>query len=177
MNHTELWDAILTWYSPSATHWICLYSLKHSFGNHNFRFTWHWLLKFLQPEWNLLNHLVTVLESLCFHTTNFFSTVINHFKLVQHKSKITWHVHLCDFQITHEMKQYTGCLKRDAPHWYDNDLLLRQVQWQTFGTRPVKNASFELEISNWFFLLLLYQLPGHAIFFCVSCLSNRSLSY
>ena len=25
-----------------------------------------------------------------------------------------------------------GCLKIDATHWYDNDLLLRQVQWRSF---------------------------------------------
>ena len=30
----------------------------------------------------------------------------------------------------------------------DNDFLLRQVQWQSFGTYPVKNASFEPKTSN-----------------------------
>ena len=50
--------------------------------------------------------------------------------------------------------------------WCYNDLLLRQAQWTSFGTRPVKSASFELEISFHFFkILLLYQLPRHAIFF------------
>ena len=42
----------------------------------------------------------------------------------------------------------TECLKIDATHWYDSDLLLRQAQWLSFGTCPVKNASFELETSN-----------------------------
>ena len=45
---------------------------------------------------------------------------------------------------------YTRCLKIDATHEYDNDLLLKQAQWRSFGTRPVKNASFELETSNQF---------------------------
>ena len=58
---------------------------------------------------------------------------------------------------------YTGCLKIDA----NNDLLSRQVQRWFFRTHLVKNASFQLETSNkcCFFLLLSYQLPGHAIFF------------
>ena len=45
-------------------------------------------------------------------------------------------------------------------------LLLKQAQWQPFWTCPVKNASFELETSNQYFLKSLsYHLPGHAIFF------------
>ena len=36
----------------------------------------------------------------------------------------------------------TGCLKIDATHLYDNDLLLRQVQRGSFGRCLVKNASF-----------------------------------
>ena len=42
----------------------------------------------------------------------------------------------------------TGCLKIDATHLYKNDSLLRQVQWRSFETRPVKNTFFELETSN-----------------------------
>ena len=30
-NHTELWDADLAWYSPTATHWICINVLEHGF--------------------------------------------------------------------------------------------------------------------------------------------------
>ena len=56
----------------------------------------------------------------------------------------------------------TGCLKIDATHKHNNYFLLRQVQWRSFGTCPVKNASF--------------QLPGHAIFFLISSLINKSLS-
>ena len=40
------------------------------------------------------------------------------------------------------------CLKIDATNRYDHDLLPRQVQWRSFGTRPVKNASSELETSD-----------------------------
>ena len=54
------------------------------------------------------------------------------------------------------LKQITGCLKLDATHQYDNDLLLRQVQCRSFGTRPVKNASFELEHQINVFSLLSY---------------------
>ena len=35
-NHTGLWDAVLTWYSPSDTHWICLYSLENGLRIHVF---------------------------------------------------------------------------------------------------------------------------------------------
>ena len=31
-----------------------------------------------------------------------------------------------------------GCLKIDATHYYDNDLLLGQEHWWLFGTHPVK---------------------------------------
>ena len=43
-----------------------------------------------------------------------------------------------------------------------SNFLLRQAQWLTFGTRPVKSLSIVLKKSNHF---LLYQLQGHAIFF------------
>ena len=43
---------------------------------------------------------------------------------------------------------YIGCLKIDATHLYDNNLLLRQLQWCLFGTCLVKNVFFEQEISN-----------------------------
>ena len=40
----------------------------------------------------------------------------------------------------------TGSLK------IDNDFVLRQAQWRSFGTRPVKNASFEMKTSHKCFL-------------------------
>ena len=46
--------------------------------------------------------------------------------------------------VEHEVDS-TGCLKIDATHKYESDLLLRQVQWWSFRTRPVKNAPLELE--------------------------------
>ena len=45
----------------------------------------------------------------------------------------------------------TGCLEINVTHLYDNDLLLRQAQWRSFGTCPVKNASFELDLKSMFF--------------------------
>ena len=56
MSHTGLWDAKLTWYSPSVSLWH-----KHVLGIHYFRFTW--LSRFLLLEWNVFIHLVTVLSS------------------------------------------------------------------------------------------------------------------
>ena len=49
----------------------------------------------------------------------------------------------------------TGCLKIDATHSSDNDLLLRQVQYRSFGT-SVKRVSFELETLNRCFLNCYY---------------------
>ena len=40
MNHTRLWNALLIWYSLSATHKICLYGLEYSLVIHSFRPTW-----------------------------------------------------------------------------------------------------------------------------------------
>ena len=49
------------------------------------------------------------------------------------------------------------------------------MQWQSFGTRPVKNASFELETSNQcFFLIVNISASNTCNFFLVSCLSNKS---
>ena len=44
-------------------------------------------------------------------------------------------------KINKESKQQDpnkGGLKIDVTHQFDNDLLLRQAQWRSFGTRPVK---------------------------------------
>ena len=72
----------------------------------------------------------------------------------------------------------TGCLKIDATHLYDNDLLLRKVQWRPFGTRRVKKSSFELETSNQYVLIVIISVSRTCnLFFRVSCLSNKSLSY
>ena len=51
---------------------------------------------------------------------------------------------------------YKGCLKKDATHKYDNDLLLRLAQWWSFETCPVKNASFELKTSDQWFINCYY---------------------
>ena len=54
------------------------------------------------------------------------------------------------------------------------ELLLSLTQKRSFGM----NSFFELETSNQcFFKLIFYQLRGHAIFFRVYCLSNKSLLY
>ena len=44
-----------------------------------------------------------------------------------------------------DKKLCTGCHKIDATQSYDDDILLRKAQWWSFGTRPVKNASLDLE--------------------------------
>ena len=62
-NPSGLWDAKLAWYWQSATHWICLYGLGHSFGIHTVWPTWLWLSRFFQPKRNFFNYLVTVLWS------------------------------------------------------------------------------------------------------------------
>ena len=72
---------------------------------------------------------------------------------------------LCRIQLVRIGWVNTGCLKIDVTHGNDNDLQLRQAQWWSFRTRPVKNTFFELETSNHILLeLLSNQLPGHAIF-------------
>ena len=51
-NNTELSDAELVWYSPSATCRICLFSLKHSFWIYGFKSTWsaHQLPRYYQLQ-------------------------------------------------------------------------------------------------------------------------------
>ena len=45
---------------------------------------------------------------------------------------------------------HTGCLKIDATHLHDNNLLLRQAQWRLFGARPVKMHSLTYKINVFF---------------------------
>ena len=89
-NPTGLWDVKLAWYSPSV--W-----------NTTFEFTvlglpdLAWLLIFLQPEWNFLNHLVTdqlhlhLLYNKCFW---FLPQYYGSVKLIKHKF-LNWL--LCEF--------------------------------------------------------------------------------
>ena len=37
LNHKELWDNKLAWYSSNATFWVDLYGLEHDFGIHGLR--------------------------------------------------------------------------------------------------------------------------------------------
>ena len=74
--HTELWGAVLAWYSLSANHQICFYGLEPSLRIHCFRSTWHWLivkvvltqLKFLEPS----GYFTGINCTFIFHTTNVF---------------------------------------------------------------------------------------------------------
>ena len=53
-----LWNAVLAWYSPSDSHWICPDGFEHGLGIHGFRTTCHSLIvkvlatraKFLEPS-------------------------------------------------------------------------------------------------------------------------------
>ena len=55
--------------------------------------------------------------------------------------------------------------------------LVSEGQRRSFGTCALINVSFELTSDLQFFFFLSYQLPGNVIFWGVSCLSNKSLSY
>ena len=39
-SYTGLWETEFAWYSPSATHQICLYGLEHGLGIHTFKPIW-----------------------------------------------------------------------------------------------------------------------------------------
>ena len=63
-NNEPHWDAEITWYSPCAPRWYCLYGLEHGLRIPGFRPTWPiWSLRFSQPDRNFLNYPVTVLWS------------------------------------------------------------------------------------------------------------------
>ena len=55
-NNTELEDAEVTWYSPTAIPRIRLYGLEHGFRIYSFRPTWS--SRFPRLKWNFLNHLL-----------------------------------------------------------------------------------------------------------------------
>ena len=98
MNHTRLWDIELTWYSPSAFHWICLNSLEHCLIIHSFKPTGPSLtFEVLATQAKLLqlSSYYTKINCACtFHTTNVFGNFVQ---------KTTLHIHLYGFQNhTHE---------------------------------------------------------------------------
>ena len=54
----------------------------------------------------------------------------------------------------------------DATHSYDNDILLRQPQWWSFGTRPVKNyILWAWNTKSMVFYCYYISFQKHAIFF------------
>ena len=73
----------------------------------------------------------------------------------------------------------TGCLKMDSTHSYDNDLLLKQTQWQSFWTRLVKKCNLLLETSDQYFVLNVILSASRTCNFLIVffCLSNKSLLY
>ena len=147
----------LAWYSPSAPCWICLYGLESIFlGLPDLAR----LSTFLQPKWNFLNHLLTLLWSstassftqqmfliastvlwptlncaVTFDPTNvfgcFYSLMIQ-FKLGKHKflNWTTLHIHQWGFQITHEMEPCT-C-------WHTNYYHPQFELFQSSGTHATK---------------------------------------
>ena len=76
INHAELWDAELAWYSLRATQRICLHGLEHGLGINDFRPTWPFLIvevfstqvNILEPfgYFDVINYIFT------FHAINVF---------------------------------------------------------------------------------------------------------
>ena len=87
MNQTGLWDVEFAWYSPSATHWICLYGMKYGPGVHTFRPTWPcpvievlvtWA-KFFKPS----NFCIVIKCNSTFCTTNIFNCCFGIMALIE----------------------------------------------------------------------------------------------
>ena len=129
-SHTGLWDAKLAWYSPSATHQICLYGWEHNLWIHGFRVTWPCLIievlatlsKFLE----LSVYCTTINLCFTFHIKKSFccfGSIMAQFEFIKHKfpNLTMLHVHLCGFQILHEVNQCTMCQHTN----YRNVLLLQ----------------------------------------------------
>ena len=65
-------------------------------------------------------------------------------KKENYKDMVKLEVGICKQMEIECNKVIQGCLKKDSAHWYANDLLLRQVQWQSFRTHPVESASLAI---------------------------------
>ena len=117
INHTRLWDAELVSYSSSATQRICLNSLEHGLGIHDFRSTWSCLIvevlvnrtKFLQP----FGYCIVINSAFIFCTTHvlgYFGDVMAQPKLLKHKFP-----NLTKFQVYSygRMKQYSTCQRNN----------------------------------------------------------------
>ena len=85
------WDAKLTWYSLSVSHWLD-YGLEHGLGIYGFRSTWPCLIIKVLATWVKLlepSSLFSVINCIfTFCTTNVFDCLCNimaQFKLIKHK--------------------------------------------------------------------------------------------
>ena len=120
-NYTGLRDAELTWYSPRATHQICLQGLEHSLWIHDLRTTWYCPIVEVLATWAkffLLYGYSNVINCVfVFPPTNIFGCFIAQFKLVKNKfpNLTTLLVHLTGFQIKLGMKQLTICQRTNYP--------------------------------------------------------------
>ena len=105
------WDAEITWYSLSARFAWSIASQSTVLSLPDLA----WLSKFLQLQWNFLNHLVTILRStapslfaqqiiLVASTALWLSLNLQKQKFLNYT---TLNVHLCGLQIMQRVKQYT----------------------------------------------------------------------
>ena len=119
MNHFDLWDTSLAWYSLSATRRICLYVLEHSLGIHGFTPTWP----------------CSIVEFIASHATNWllycdqsnihlsYNKCFGRFRFkvddTQSKSsriRLRCTNNLCGFQFTHGEKQ---CIAWQCTNYHD----------------------------------------------------------
>ena len=92
MNYTGLWDARLTWYSPSLLLWLLEYGLKiHSFS----------------PTWTcLMFKLLTIqVKFLFFHTANIYGLFQIHKAYVSELDSVVFSS-VCLSNLIHGVKQY-----------------------------------------------------------------------
>ena len=100
MNHIELWYAELTWYSPNATHQICLHDLKPSFWIQTFRPTWPYLIvKVLATLVKFLLIWLLYCDKLCLllsHNKCFLVEALKHImKANRAIGLVLWHLNPC----------------------------------------------------------------------------------
>ena len=105
-------DAEFTWYSQSASHWICQYSMKHSLGTYDFRSTSTSLIvEVFAPQAKFLVIIMWSIAPSPFTQQIFLVTSAvywlrsNSLKTFPNKTKL--HADLFNFQMTHEEKQHT----------------------------------------------------------------------
>ena len=135
-DHTVLWYAKLTWYSPRATHWICIYGLEYGLGSHGFRPAWLCLIIEVVVSREKCSSTIWLLycDRLCFllSPNKYFWLLRRHYGPIRTREVPQLnHVTFSSVQFlnhTHEGKQCTSCQRINYHNTTNHSRYLSRIE-------------------------------------------------